>query len=113
MVIKEGLSVLHNVGVFDGGKYPDLVEGVLLVLLLQVHDLDLPSMRSTFFMAYSCPSLMRRTLNTSPYEPLPNTPRVVKSPWFIKIILLLLSGAGTHWELSKEWHKVVRIRGQL
>jgi hypothetical protein len=66
MGVKEGLAVLDNIGVFDGGKDPDLIEGVLLVLLLQVHDLDLPQMGSTFFMAYSCPSLMRRTLNTSP-----------------------------------------------
>lgn len=41
LIVKEGLSVLNDILMLDGGKYSDLVEGIFLILLLHVHDLHL------------------------------------------------------------------------
>lgn len=50
-VVEKGLAIVDDVGVVDGSKDSDLIEGVLFLLLFHLSDLDLGDNRITFFMA--------------------------------------------------------------
>lgn len=61
--VYEGLLVGYDVGVIDGGQYPDFVEGVFFFLFLEAPDLDflkcvgLPIRNSGHFVDYAERSL--------------------------------------------------------
>lgn len=50
-VVEEGFSVVDDVGVGDGGEYPDFVERVLPFFFAHLSDFDLGVGGVTFFMA--------------------------------------------------------------
>ena len=65
-LFEDGLPVLYDVGVVNGGQNPDLVESIPLVLFLEVHEFDLSGAWGTLLRAYYFPSLRLRTLRTCP-----------------------------------------------